>query len=125
MRDKDRSAVSASCDFSKEGVARFTRRGFDRHIFSLCQRTNIRQTGLKTNVIFGGKFFDKARICLRRPAAQLMIKMTNDQLAITKLDQPMKQRDRVGSARNSNEIATVRRKFPRRIGLKPSAARPH
>ena len=70
----------------EEGVPRFARGGFDRHIFSLCERANVCQAEIKTDITFSGKFFDKACIGLGRSAAQLMVEMANAQLAITKID---------------------------------------
>jgi len=86
MREKNCVAASLFRDLRKQIIARFARGGFDRHIFSLCQRANVRQGEIKTDIIFSGKVFHKARIRSGRSAAQLVVEMANDQLVITKID---------------------------------------
>src|SRR5215468_9329897 len=49
MRDEDGSAVSAPRGFSKECVARFTRRSFDRHLLFLRERADVCRTEFKFN----------------------------------------------------------------------------
>jgi hypothetical protein len=49
MSDEDRSALSAPCGFSKERVARFTRRSFDRHLLFLPKRADVCRTEFKFN----------------------------------------------------------------------------
>src|SRR3982751_2429585 len=49
MRDEDRSALSAPCDFSKECIARFTRRSFDRHLLSLPECADVCGTEFELN----------------------------------------------------------------------------
>src|SRR5262245_46113419 len=41
MRNEDGFAVSASCGFSKESVARLTCRSFDRYLLFLRERANV------------------------------------------------------------------------------------
>src|SRR5438067_7603544 len=66
MCDEDRSAILASCGFSKECVARFTRRGFDRHLLSLPERADICRSDFKFNA--AGRC--RASASLPRPRAE-------------------------------------------------------
>src|ERR1051325_747876 len=47
MGDEDVPAVFTPCGFSEECIARFTRRGFDRHLLFLCQSANVCGTEFK------------------------------------------------------------------------------
>ena len=110
MCDEDRSAISASCGFSKECVARFTRRGFDRHLLFLPKRADVCRSEFKFNaagrctpsaslvrprawqaerllykflVAALDQPFHKPRIGIARSSAQSMIQVANGQLFVT------------------------------------------
>src|SRR5436309_6805476 len=114
MRKKHRVATMALRGFGEERIARLTRRGFDRHLFFLCERTNVRPAQFKINVGHlrwracapldllltrqaerlsynflvgrGDKLLHKTRVGIARSAAQLVIQMTNDQFLVTETD---------------------------------------
>src|SRR4051812_15302802 len=113
MRDEDRSALSAPCDFSKECIARLTRRSFDRHLLSLPECADVCGTEFEFNaavrcrgsaslarpgvrqaerlpynflVIAFDQPFNKPRIGIARPPAQPMIQMANDESVVTQAD---------------------------------------
>ena len=110
MRDEDRPAVLAPCDFSKECVTRFTRRSFDRHLLLLPERADLGRTEFEFNaavryrattslarprvwqaeripcrflVVALDQPFHKLRVGITRSSAQLMIKMSNGQVFVT------------------------------------------
>src|SRR5262245_19990679 len=105
MRDPDGSAVSAACGFSKERVARFTRRSFNRHFLFLSEHADVCRTEFKLDVanrwapsaslaaprtrqkqrlpcrflvVALNQSFYKPRVGIARSPAQMMIQMTND-----------------------------------------------
>src|SRR6476659_9706935 len=106
MRDEDRSAVSAPGGFSKECIARFTRRGFDRHLLLLPERADVCRTGFEFNaavrysataslarpctwqaerlfVVTFNQLVHKPRIGIARASAQSMIQMAYDSSFVT------------------------------------------
>src|SRR4029077_8254865 len=91
MRDEDRSALSASCDFRKECIARFTRRSFDRHLLLLPERADIGET----EVEFNAAVRYRARASLDRPCT-----WQSDRPLVVALDQPI-HKPRTGIARSS------------------------
>src|SRR5215471_3893492 len=113
MRDENRSAVSTSRSFSKEGVACSTRRSFNGHLLFLRERTDVHFADFKSNrrtncrasaplarprgwqaerlayklvVVSVDQFLHKLRIAVARSSAQAMIQVTNDQLFIAEAD---------------------------------------
>src|SRR3954447_706428 len=120
MRDEDRSALSAPCDFSKECIARLTRRSFDRHLLSLPECADVCGTEFEFNaavrcrasaslagpgvrqaerlsynflVIAFDQSFNKPRIRIARPSAQSMIQVADDKSFVTEANQPMQERN--------------------------------
>src|SRR6478672_1111087 len=108
MRDEDRPAVSSPGDFSKERIARFTRRPFNRHLLFLSKRADVCRTEFKFNagvscmlgaslarppawqaplpVATFDQFLDKPCIGIARATAQPMIQMANDKPVVTQAD---------------------------------------
>jgi hypothetical protein len=95
MREEDGSAVSTPCGFSKECVARFTRRGFDRHLLFLAERTDVCGTEFKFNV--AGRC--RASASLARPRTWRAERLPYKFLVVA-LDQPL-HKLRIGIARSS------------------------
>jgi len=56
-------------------------------------RADIRGSYFKIDIVFRGEFFDKARIGPGRPAAQLMVEMADDQLAVIEIGNRIQQND--------------------------------
>src|SRR4051794_2496798 len=109
MRDEDGFAISAPGGFSKECIARFTRRSFDRHLLLLPERRDVCRTDFKSNVAGRStvntlvacerlrcKFLavtldqsvHKSRIRIARSSPQSMIQVANDKSFVTEGDQP-------------------------------------
>src|SRR6185436_5212050 len=113
MRDEDRPAVSAPRSFSKEGVTRFTRRSFNRHLLFLAERADVCGTEFKFDaasrcrasaslahprawqaerrpynflVVAFDQPFNKFRIDIAGSSSQSMIEMANDQSFVTEAD---------------------------------------
>ena len=137
MPDEDRSAVSSPSSFSKECIARFTRRRFYRHLLFLSKRADVCRTGFKLNtvgrrrasasladprarqalrlpynfmVVMSDQPVHKPRIGIARSPAQSMIQMANDQAFVTQADQPVQQRDGIPPAGHTYQIARRRGK---------------
>jgi len=137
MCDEDRSAVSTPCDFSKECVARFTRRSFNRHLLLLPERVDVCRTKFEFNaavrcrasaslagpgvtqaqrlpykftVVMSDQPVHKPRIRIARSSTQSMIQMANDQAFVTQADQPVQQRDGIPPAGHTYQIARRRGK---------------
>src|SRR5437899_3143066 len=85
MSEKNRLTAPLLRHFRKERITRFTRGGFDRHLSVVSDRADIRGSYFKIDFVFRGEFFDKARIGPGRPAAQLMVEMADDQLALIEI----------------------------------------
>src|SRR5580765_7473350 len=109
MRDEDRPALLAPCDFSKECVARFTRRSFDRHLLSLPEPADVGRTEFEFNaavryrarislvcpgtrqaerrfVVTFNQPVHKPRIGIARSSAQSMSQVANDQGFVTQIN---------------------------------------
>src|SRR6478735_3365366 len=91
MRYEDRSAVSAPGGFSKERVACFTRRGFNRHLLLLPERADIGRTDFRFNAAVRWM----ATASFARPRA-----WQSERLLVVTLDQPI-HKPRIGIARSS------------------------
>src|SRR6476646_3165864 len=112
MRDEDRSAVFTPGGFSKECVARFTRRSFDRHLLLPPKCADVCRTGFKFNtagrcrvsgsldrprtwqaeplfVVTFNQPVHKPRVGIARSSAQSMIQVANDKSFVTQADQPV------------------------------------
>jgi len=111
MGEKDCVTASVFRDFCKELIARIARGGFDRHLLFLREHSNARSSQCKIEIVFGRESFDKACIGPARSEPQLMIKMANNQISISEIDQPMKQHDGIPAAGNTNEVVAGGRKF--------------
>ena|ERR1700730_3497447 len=101
----------ALCGLGEKRVAGLTRRGFDRALFFLRERSNLYRGELEIDVISPREFLHKPRIGVAGSSAQLMIQMANDQFLVTETDQPVQQRDRIAPAGDADEIARFRRKI--------------
>src|SRR5205823_8039183 len=117
MSEKNRLTAPLLRRFRKERITRFTRGGFDRHLSVVSDRADIRRSYFKIDIVFRGEFFDKARIGPGRPAAQLMVEMADDQLAVIDIDNRIQQHDRVAPAGNPDEIARTGRESAQQIYL--------
>src|SRR4051794_22243214 len=138
MREEDRSAVSPPGRFSKERIARFTRRSFDRRFVSLPEHTDVCRTEFEFNAVgrcrasasLAGprarqaerspynflavacdQSFNKPRIGIARSSTQSMVQVANDQAFVTQADQPVQQRDGITPAGHTDQIARLGRKF--------------
>src|SRR5882724_2976796 len=150
MSEKNGAASPAFCDFGEERVTRFSRCSFNRYLFFLCQRTDVRRVELKIDIlhprcrastslarlqtrqserlshnfpsIICGKFFDEARIGIARSAAQLVIEVADDQSIITQIDKKTEQRDRIAPAGDADKISLGWRKFGNNFGINVQGA---
>jgi hypothetical protein len=111
MGQKDCVTASVFRDFCKELIARLARGGFDRDLLFSRHGADIRGFDFKIDIVFGRESFDKARIGPARSEPQLMIKMANNQISISKIDQPMEQHDGIPAAGNTKEVVASGRKF--------------
>src|SRR3954467_11857128 len=138
MRDEDRSALSAPCDFSKECIARVTRCSLDRHLLSLPECADVCGTEFELNAAVGygasasltgpgvrqaerlpynflviafDQAFNKTCIRIARSSTQSMIQMANHKSCVTDANQPVQERDGITSAGHTDYIASVRRKI--------------
>ena len=107
MRKKHRVATMALRGFGEERIARLTRSGFDRHLFFLCERTDVCRASFKTGLICLSEFLHKTRVGITRSSAQLMIQMADDEFLVTDTDQPVQQRDGIASAGDADQIARI------------------
>ena len=112
MCDEGRSAISATCRFSEECVARFTRRSFDRDFPFSREGANVCGGGVKVGLVFRRELSNKPRIGSARSSAQSMIKMANDQVFVTQTNYPVQEGYGIAPAGHTDQITCVWGKAP-------------
>src|SRR4051794_15015912 len=95
MRNEDRSAVSPPGRFSKECIARFTRRSFDGHLRSLAKQADVCGTEFEFNAAVRCTASASLADSLARQAERLPYNFT-----VVTFDQSL-HKPRIGIARSS------------------------
>ena len=105
MSEKDPAATAVAGDLDKKSKARETAGGLNRQLRSPGQSADISRPNLAVQFKIARDLLDKAGIAARGRAAQLMIKMANDEILVVVRNEQMQQRDGIAAARNADEVA--------------------
>jgi len=93
MAEKNNSRTLLFCHLRKKFIASFPRGGFDRDFLFCRERSHIRGSDFKIDIVIGRQFFHEAGIRVARSATELMIEMADNQFSIAAFVQPVQQRN--------------------------------
>src|SRR5437763_17080456 len=98
MAKENRVAVPSFGNVDKKFVARLPRCSFNRQFLFFCETANLYRFHRNVDIVLVSNFFDEARIGIARTSAEPVIQMTDDQIFVAGLDQPMEERNRIAAA---------------------------
>ncbi len=93
VAEKNGGRLQAIGYLSKKFIARFPSRGLDRNFLLCRERSHVRGSHFKIDIIISGQFSDEPRIRVARSATELMIQMADNQFSVAAFVQPVQQRN--------------------------------